>query len=165
MSKPGPRPLPNSVKAARGTLRKHRMTPGSPVPKPGTPSAPDFLTADARREWKRLVPLLRARGLLELVDRAALACYCSAWGDIVDASRVIAEQGSTCSSPRGQLVSHPDLRRLEKARQTLRQFASEFGLSPSARTRVQATITREYDAAAVARRKKFALMLPRGTRP
>ena len=161
MAKPGPRPLPTSVKRARGTLQRCRTNPNESAPKPGTPAAPEWLGPDAKREWKRLVPLLAARGLLELLDRAALTGYVSAWGDLAEATRVIAEQGTTCIGARGQLLPHPELRRLEKARQTLRMFAAEFGLSPSARSRVVANAPARSDPADEARRLKFARLIPK----
>lgn len=140
------------MKQARGTFRPCRSK-GEPPPLPGTPAAPEWMGEDAKREWRRIVPLLRQRGLLEVIDRAALTGYCTSWGDLAEATRILAEQGTTVLGPKGQLQMHPELRRLEKARQALRQFAQEFGLSPSARTRVRAAPPR--DPAAEARRRRF----------
>ncbi|MCE9636450.1 MAG: phage terminase small subunit P27 family [Planctomycetes bacterium] len=141
------------MKQNRGTFRPHRSK-GEPPAMPGTPQPPDWLGEDARREWRRIVPLLAARGLLELTDRAALTGYCSAWGDLAQATRTLAEEGTTTIGPKGQLQSHPELRRLETARQALRQFAQEFGLSPSSRSRVHAGPAA--DPVGDARRKRFA---------
>lgn len=158
MSRRGPPPLPSAVKRARGTYRPHRAR-GEPVAVPGRPKPPDFLGDDARREWNRIVPLLEQRGLLELVDRAILTGYCQAWGEIAEASRTLAEQGTTTIGPKGQLVAHPELRRLEVARQALRQYAQEFGLSPAARSRVTTSPAGAVDSpAAAARRRRFAAL-------
>lgn len=163
MTKPGRKPLPTNVKKLRGTLRKDRTNPAEPKVRAGTPRPPKWLTGDARAEWRRIVPQLARAGLLTTLDRAVLVGYCTAWGDLCEATRVVQEQGTTYVSPRGMLVLHPELRRIEKARAALRAFAAEFGLSPSARSRVGANPPpAEGDQADAARR--FFPLVNRGGR-
>jgi P27 family predicted phage terminase small subunit len=134
----GPHPTPSAVKRLRGTYRRDRAR-GEPAALPGTPQAPNWLNADARAEWRRIAPLLRSRGLLEVLDRPTLVGYCTCWADLIDAERRLAEEGSTVIGARGQLYLNPQLRRAQKAREQLIRYGMEFGLSPSARTRVQAS--------------------------
>jgi len=143
----GRKPLPTSVKRLRGTLRPHRVNPNEPNVPAAVPDPPAWLRGEALAEWRRITPRLAAAGLLTQLDLAVLAGYCGAWGDLCDATRIVQDQGTTFISPRGMLVLHPELRRIEKARAALRAFAAEFGLSPSARARVGATpATDEGDA-------------------
>jgi P27 family predicted phage terminase small subunit len=137
----GPPPLPTAVKVQRGTFRPHRAR-GEPVATPGMPSAPDWLSADAKKEWNRLLPRLAERGLVEVVDRSTLVAYVTAWAELVDAERRLAEEGSTVVTARGGLQLSPQVKRAQVARQQLLRAAAEFGLSPSARTRVQASPVR-----------------------
>lgn len=139
MTPRGRKPLPTSVKKLRGTLRPHRTNPTEPKVAVAAPTPPDWLSADARQEWDRIVPRLLAAGLLTHLDLAVLVGYVTAWSDICEATRTLQEYGSTYVTERGAIVLHPELRRVEKARQALRAFAAEFGLSPSARSRVGAS--------------------------
>lgn len=145
MTPRGRKPLPTAVKRLRGTLRPHRANPNEPQVPAAVPEPPKWLRGEALAEWKRITPKLAAAGLLTQLDLAVLAGYCGAWGDLCDATRIVQDQGTTFISPRGMLVLHPELRRIEKARAALRAFASEFGLSPSARSRVGATPPRDDD--------------------
>jgi P27 family predicted phage terminase small subunit len=97
------------------------------------------------------------------LDRAALASYCSAWGDLCEAHRILQQHGSTYVTEKGVITLHPMLKVAERARQALRAFASEFGLTPSARTRVDAQVTPE-TTEDEARRRRFFPMLARGGR-
>jgi P27 family predicted phage terminase small subunit len=44
------------------------------------PSAPDFLSAEARQEWDRLAPELWRKGLLTALDHAVFEAYCASFG-------------------------------------------------------------------------------------
>ncbi|MBO7963942.1 phage terminase small subunit P27 family, partial [Pseudomonas aeruginosa] len=111
------------------------------------------LQGEARKEWKRVVPELDAAGLLVRVDRAALASYCQAWGRWVDAEEKLAVSGPVLKGDHG-LYQNPYLHVANKAMEQLYKFLIEFGLSPAARSRVQAP--REARAAGVASRKREA---------
>jgi P27 family predicted phage terminase small subunit len=94
------------------------------------------LKGEGKREWRRIVPELERLGLLTLVDRAALAGYCQAWGRAVAAEKVLAEKGMVKETPNGYLQQRPEVSIAFKAWQAVRAFASEFGLTPSARSRL-----------------------------
>ena len=113
---------------ARRTIVESRS---APCPRP-----PAFLSRLAKREWKRVAPLLHRRGLLEERDVAALACYCRAWSELVEAQKVLAAEGRTTLTAQGTLKLHPMVTVANKASDQIRGFCVEFGLSPSARMRV-----------------------------
>jgi P27 family predicted phage terminase small subunit len=163
MTPRGRKPLPTNIKKLRGTWRPDRGNANEPKVQPGVPEPPEWLSADALAEWRRIVPQLKAAGLLTRLDLAVLVGYVTAWADLCEATRNVAGHGTTYVSPRGTLVLHPELRRIEKARAALRAFASEFGLSPSARARVGASPPPEDDEDE-ARRRKFFPALTRGGR-
>src|SRR3990172_1598507 len=82
----GRKPTPLPLRKLRGNPRQHRIPP-EPKPRVDRPSRPEWLSVEAKHEWGRVVPELERLSLLTIVDRAALATYCTAWGHLVEAER------------------------------------------------------------------------------
>lgn len=75
--------------------------------------------------------------LLKPVDRAALTAYCLTWDRLVRAQREIEDDGGSVLGHNSQgRVRHPAVAVLEAASKELRAWAGEFGLTPSAESRV-----------------------------
>jgi P27 family predicted phage terminase small subunit len=84
-----------------------------------------------------VVGILEQLGLVTLLDRAALAGYSQAWSRWVDAELKLREYGAVLKSPtKGFPILSPYLVIANKAMEQLRQFLSEFGMSPASRTRI-----------------------------
>ena len=69
----GPKPLPDNVKAFTGTARRPMRAADladGVHPEVGLPSMPAHLSAEARKEWKRITPLLLELNLLTKIDRS-----------------------------------------------------------------------------------------------
>lgn len=81
MGQRGPKPWPKNVHMLRGNASK--LSPGQMrdafEPEIEIPSCPNFLLPEARKEWKRITPLLRANGMISQVDRSALTLYAQEW--------------------------------------------------------------------------------------
>lgn len=130
---------------------------GAPEPPRGVPAPPRELAGDVLAEWTRMVERLQASGTLSVVDDAALFQYASLWAETeaiaaasAETRRVIAEaetrmidmEGSEYGEALKALVS---LRQIEakylvqvrQGRMALRQYLVEFGMTPSARSRVK----------------------------
>lgn len=91
------------------------------------PAAPKQLSAYARTEWKRIMPGLIERGIITRGDLGGVEDYCRARGlvrEIEDALRASGE------------IDMKLCRLQDKAMQTARQLAAEYGLSPVSRARV-----------------------------
>jgi P27 family predicted phage terminase small subunit len=129
------KPKPTALKALHGTLRKDRMVVNEPQPT-GTATCPRHLNAVAKTEWRRISKELRACGLLTAVDRAALSCYCTAWSHLVEAEEKLATTGLVVISPTGYPIQNPYLGIANRAAELVHKFASEFGLTPSSRSRI-----------------------------
>ena len=141
----GPKPTPTKTLKLRGSWRA-KLNKAEPQPKTETPKQPEHLSAEARKEWRRIVPELRKLGLLSRIDRAALAGYCQAWGRWVEAERqIIATGGEVVKSPSGYPIQNPWLSISNKSLKQVESFIREFGLSPSSRSRVQAAPPEEKD--------------------
>lgn len=102
------------------------------------PKAPMWLPAEARAEWNRVVPDLDNLGLLKTIDGAALTAYCMAWQRFFDASAIVAREGMVVVDRQGKQQRHPALLTAEAASKELRAWCSEFGLTPSAESRLGA---------------------------
>ncbi len=135
----GVRPLPTKLKVVRGTLRKGRINAQEPALPAEIPRCPAHLGDEAKREWKRVSRDLAACGLLTRIDRAALALYCEAWGRWVQAEEALRRYGVMIKAPSGFPMQSPYLAVANRAMEQIRALLSEFGMSPSSRTRVHAT--------------------------
>jgi len=140
MGRRGPKPLPAAIKRLRGSRRTNNT---EPTPATATPEPPEHLTPAALEEWNRITPELEALGLLAVIDLAALSVYCTAWARWTEAERKIRETGGeVVKSPSGYPILSPWLSVSRAAARQLEAFIKEFGLSPSARTRVHVETTK-----------------------
>ena len=110
-----------------------------PQPRKGIPDCPDHLCSDAKAEWFRIADELLACGLLTKIDRAALAGYCQAWGRWVGAEKQLRKTGMIVKAPSGYPMQNPYLSVANKAMQQMLGFLTEFGMTPSSRTRLSTT--------------------------
>lgn len=112
------------------------MLPDEPQPEPTPPNAPTWLHREAKREWRRIVPELESLGLLTKIDRAQLAAYCQSYARWYEAEMVIKRDGMIMTTATGYQQQMPAVGIARQAMADMRAFASEFGLSPAARTRI-----------------------------
>lgn len=69
------------------------------------------------------------------MDKAALALYCQAWGRWVEAEDYLKKYGVMVKSPNGFPMQSPYQAVANKAMEQMRALLTEFGMSPSSRTR------------------------------
>src|SRR5262245_4011234 len=131
----GPAPTPKEILKARGSWR---AGVGGPPPDlgAGAPAPPPWLDDEARAEWARVVPALLGAAVVAPADGGLLAAYCSAWSDLV---RVSAQLAATLKRrpAKGPSAGQLTYQKIALAK-LLVALAAQFGLSPSARARVQA---------------------------
>jgi len=138
--------VPTALKILAGNPGKRRLPEHEPQAKPAAPPMPDGMSAAAKAEWRRLVPELVALGVLTSIDRAALVGYCEAWSTYLRANLELAKP----DAPLVQTTTGGDslsawLRVRSAAAKEMRDFATEFGLTPASRTRVAATKPKDPD--------------------
>jgi P27 family predicted phage terminase small subunit len=89
--------------------------------------APNFLSKDAKAEWRRVMPALVKRRILTVADLGGVENYCIAIGRVRQVERQIqAADGA---------IDPALVRMQDKAIQTSRQLAAELGLTPVSRSR------------------------------
>jgi P27 family predicted phage terminase small subunit len=108
------------------------------------PRMPGHLTKDAKREWKRILPMLLERRSLTEGDATALALYCETYSRWLAAKNEVAQAGITIETTvldkHGAAITsrkaNPALRTLENCERSLRSLLLELGLTPRSRERV-----------------------------
>ena len=136
----GPKPLPNNVHALNGNPSKKNLGSFSCSDIPvEIPDAPEHLDDKAKEEWARISKELYRVGLIAKIDRAMLGVYCIAYSRAVYAEKKIQEDkdGNLIqSSGSGYQQIGPWLQIYNRAVEQMKSAAAEFGMTPSARVRV-----------------------------
>lgn len=146
MARPGPKPLPPNVHRLNGnpsklterTLRNR----DSSLPDISIPKSPAHLLPAAKKEWNRVSPQLEKLGLITELDMAALAAYCQAyarWSSAETKIKSLGDEGLIVETPSGYQQMSVWLNISNRAAEQMHKFMSEFGMTPSTRTRVTAS--------------------------
>lgn len=153
----GPLPKPAALRLLEGNAGKRTLDLTAGInPRIEVPSAPRHLGQEAKREWKRITPILEELGLVSGLDRTALALYCQAAGRLAEletafngmvASKVAGGfayadavyEASYSVTPSGYAQQSVITQLIKSHREQVNRYLMHFGLSPSARGRVQAS--------------------------
>lgn len=96
------------------------------------PSAPSWLTPQAKAEWKRAAPELHGRNLLSADTMATLESYCVAAGMVRETEEIMGREGRLIDTENGP-KPHPAFRMQSAAMREARLLAAELGLTPHRR--------------------------------
>ena len=101
------------------------------------PPAPSWLSHHAKAEWKRIMPQLISRAIITRADLAGVENYVTCIGIIrqIETERQIA----------GGIIDAKLFGVLNRAAQTARQLAAEYGLTPTSRTRISGKADQDDD--------------------
>ena len=128
-------PVPTVLKLLRGNPGKRSLNEDEPQPPSGA-EMPDYLTPEAAAHWPKVSTQLADAGVLTEIDQTALAMYCEAFAMWRHASDQVAKFGAVVKSPSGYPVQSPYLSISNRAYEQMLRLLGEFGMTPSARTRV-----------------------------
>jgi P27 family predicted phage terminase small subunit len=134
----GRRPKPTALKRAAGNPGKRRLNDAEPEPPEDLPDAPPHLSDHAAEEWHRVAGTLHGMGVLTVVDRAALAAYCVAYGRWVEAEEKLRDTPALVKTPSGYVQQSPWLAVANKQLELMARYMTEFGMTPASRSRVAA---------------------------
>ena len=164
----GPAPVPTEILKARGSTLANR-NPREPVPEPGVPPCPRSFSKTEKAIWKRLVKTLLDMRVATKADWPQLERYCrmavqyeknqaflarmeAKHGDQVpfgcypvwrneddpnDTSNYVLPAGN--SRFLAGYIEYPTVRQLVSLDKAMKAIEANFGLTPSARTRIWAT--------------------------
>lgn len=155
MGQRGPRPVPDNVRAFTGAprkaLRAADLSDGV-HPEVGLPPMPQHLAPEARKEWRRITPLLLELNLLTKIDRSAIERYVRLYGRWQQVERAITAEQSLLKdagkdvtgalmqkTPTGFTRESVLSRRASDLARQVEMAEQCFGMNPSARARVVAS--------------------------
>lgn len=118
--RPVPEPL---LVAGRPDLEKFRVPP-------------PYLPNDAKEFWGETIQRLTEVGIIDLVDGVSLELMAIQYARSRQAGRVVAVEGHFAPGAAGQIKEHPALKIERDAMAMFLRYASEFALTPVARTRL-----------------------------
>lgn len=161
----GRKPKPTHLKLVTGNPGRRPLNADEPHPVSALPTVPEHLSDEAKVEWGRLAHELHELGLMSRLNRAALAGYCQAYADWVEAEGQLRRFGKVIKSPTktvtrrakdgsevtetsgGYPMQSPFLAIRNKALELMHKFAVEFGMTPSSMSRVTTNVEKKDDPA------------------
>jgi P27 family predicted phage terminase small subunit len=138
------RPLPTNVHLLRGnpSKKQSRDLIDSVAPDVEIPGCPGHLLPEAKKEWKRITPILEKMRIISQMDRSALGVYCQAYARWVQAEnkiKALGDSGLFDETPSGYKQISVWLQISNRSVDQMHKFLVEFGMSPSSRSRVTAS--------------------------
>ena len=133
----GRKPKPTALKVLEGNPGKRPLNKNEPQPEKKAPRCPSWLEPEAKKEWKRMAKTLETIGVLTQVDKAAFAGYCQAYARWKEAEEFLSKHGTIFKTPSGYIQQVPQVSIAQTYLKVMKDFCSEFGLTPAARTRIQ----------------------------
>lgn len=134
----GRKPKPTRLKLLAGNPGKRPINNREPSPKLEIPDIPPELDEVAAAEWRRVCPELAAIGVLTRLDRSALAAYCQSWSQWLHAIDKLKATGPVVKAPSGFPIQNPYFAIANSALKQMKAFLTEFGMTPSSRSRIHA---------------------------
>lgn len=137
MATRGRKPNTEAVKELQGNPGKRAPKAAQKAQNSSAPplEMPSDLTPAAQVEWKRVVPGLVQRGVVNGYDQTALADYCLCVQRLAECELQVSAMGLLIQGERG-MVKNPALQLAREYRNSIRQWCSEFGLTPNSRGRM-----------------------------
>lgn len=137
----GRKPIPTALKVLRGNPGQRPLNAKEPETPAGEPAKPDGLSADASRVWDQIAPVLLYMRTLTPADAEPFARMCELTVTARASSLRKAEPGFEYFSESGQV--HGAIRLERDTATALRPYYEYFGMTPSARARIQVAPQKE----------------------
>lgn len=100
-------------------------------------TTPKFLGKTGKKEWKRIYKILTDENFdFTEKDAKALESYASCYETWIICEEFLSEHGFTFETEKGYIAQRPEVSIGKKANESMRAWAKELGLTPSARARM-----------------------------
>jgi len=106
---------------------------------------PKHFKGEAAKAWKRLVEILGPQRIVSHSDYYSLMILCESWAVYRRAEDAIAKDGDFLIGQKGELIKHPAHTLINQAWERIRPLLSEFGLTPTARSRFLLDVDNDKD--------------------
>jgi P27 family predicted phage terminase small subunit len=139
----GRKPKPTKLKVLQGNPGKRALPKNEPEPTGELGDAPFWLSAEAVEYWQYAVDTVNElEGVAKKPDEAAVAMFAQAIADYREADDALADNGSNyqnVETKAGGVMTriHPAVGVRRDAMAQIMKICGEFGLTPSARTKVR----------------------------
>lgn len=138
----GRKPVPTALKKLRGNPGKRALPANEPAVEPSMPLYPSYFTDDQRDAWNDLAERLFGMKVLTEGDSTALELLVVAYTEWRYAAAVVEREGMvyTNITETGGIMyrARPEVAIASDAWRRVSSMLREFGLTPSARTKVSA---------------------------
>lgn len=134
-----PYKTPSAINERRGNPGKRGTNKKEPKYQESTGKPPKELRDKvAIEEWKQMVALLKPSGVMTVADERALLLYCNSFSLYAQAQKTLDSTDYVLTTPTGTTMHNPWCSVRSKAYAECEKMLIQFGLTPCARTRVQA---------------------------
>lgn len=133
----GRKRLPAKIKAIRGTLQPCRTLPNEvdyAVLDDVTP--PEMLDAIGKKEWIRIVKILKDKRIITEADVFALIQYCHAYSLQIQIIEKVRFENLIMKDKAGGPLVNPYQREFYKLNNVFNSISARFGFSPADRTKI-----------------------------
>lgn len=139
----GRKKLPTEIKQLKGTLRADReikdaMNPTKII---DLPYPPEYLNEDAKKEWYVIIKEYHKLGMISKLDLGILGLYCNEISIYIEMTNKLRDKDRVMvfKNPDGSIKYASQVPYQKIANDALAKalkIASEFGLTPSSRTKI-----------------------------
>ncbi len=133
----GRKPTPTALKLVKGNPGKRPLPKNEPKPLLCVPEAPFHLSDDAKAAYARFARIAFDMGTLTEADGTALERMAEVYAEVLRYRNLVANEGATFTSDSGLIKANPAVSMLSDADRRLRGYLVDFGMTPSARSKVQ----------------------------
>ena len=152
----GRKPKPTALKVLEGNPGKRKVNRKEPKPgkaRVGMPAEflvtralpgentkgfqPPVAGEEAAKAFRRLRSELEKLNLLTVIDIELLSAYCEAYGLWKESTAMVNRLGIITTTANGNYIQNPFLAIVNKQALMMAKIASEFGFSPSSRSRLE----------------------------
>lgn len=138
MSRRGPKPTPRNLRIVKGITRPDRTNADEPILPVTMPHPPDNLSDAEANVFTDMARKLARMRVISEVDADALAIYAVNFCEMITANDRIKEMGLIVRAPKTNVPMHnPFLSIRNNAQKVCMGILTEFGMTPSSRTRVK----------------------------
>ncbi len=139
----GRKPKPTAKRKIEGNPGKRKLNKREPQPRMSADIAPAQLDAAMRTFADRYLPLLQEMQIFTDVDLAAFELMSLHYATTWRAAEMLQKNNLVIKDKFGQLHKHPALQLMRDNSALFRAYAAEFGMTPSARSRIQVPLPEE----------------------
>lgn len=97
-----------------------------------TSDVPEWLDDTAKKEWQRIVPLLKKNSPVSELDTSMIATHCVLYSTIIKCAQDINQSGVVVEEKQS-----PSFMAMDKAIKDMKSIDSQLGLSPVSRVRLE----------------------------